>query len=184
MNNILIADTNFLVNNTGKNKEIKEELENKDIKLYIPELVKTEFINIQLRKLDDVYGSLDGYKKIHAVWKLKYVEKSEAEEILEKSYDALFEKYFKESMILLNKEDMIDRVLERNKYKLPPFIKESNSSDKGFKDSMIFLSIKDFIIKYDNDANFYFITLDNGFTKNKLKLEKEKIKLKYMMNWI
>lgn len=49
MEKIVIVDTNFLVSNMGNNRNNIKELEEKGLLLYIPELVKDEFINIQLR---------------------------------------------------------------------------------------------------------------------------------------
>ncbi len=43
MKNVVIVDTNFLVNNTGNIKEIVKELQEKEIEVYVPELVKEEF---------------------------------------------------------------------------------------------------------------------------------------------
>lgn len=42
MRNIVIVDTNFLVGNIGSIKELTE----KEMDVYVPEIVKDEFINI------------------------------------------------------------------------------------------------------------------------------------------
>lgn len=63
MKNILIVDTNFLINNTGNIKEIIKELEDNKFEVYVPELVKEEFINIQLRKLEEAYIKIENLKK-------------------------------------------------------------------------------------------------------------------------
>lgn len=85
----------------------------------------------------------------------------------------MFEQNFKEKIIKYNKQDMLDRVLERNKYKKPPFYNENNSSDKGFKDTIILLTITDFINSFAEEAIFYFVTSDNGFIKYKSDIENE-----------
>ena len=61
---------------------------------------------------------------------------------------------------------MLDKVLERSKYKKPPFYNENNSSDKGFKDTIILLTIIDFIIFFGDDAIFYFITSEFDYYGN------------------
>lgn len=71
MKNIVIVDTNFLINNTGNIKEIIEELTSNDIEVYVPEIVKEEFINIQLRKLEETYNKLESLKKSQKVIDLK-----------------------------------------------------------------------------------------------------------------
>lgn len=173
MKNVVIVDTNFLVNNTGNIKEIVKELQEKEIEVYVPELVKEEFINIQLRKLEEAYSKLENLKNLQKIIDLKYRKKEVTRKMIEGIYKNIFEENFKNKIIVYNKEGMLDRVLERNKYKKPPFYNENNSSDKGFKDTIILLTIIDFISSFGDDAIFYFITSDNGFIKYKNEIEKE-----------
>lgn len=173
MKNVVIVDTNFLVNNTGNIKEIVKELQEKEIEVYVPELVKEEFINIQLRKLEEAYSKLENLKNLQKIIDLKYRKKEVTRKMIEGIYNNIFEENFKNKIIVYNKEGMLDRVLERNKYKKPPFYNENNSSDKGFKDTIILLTIIDSISSFGDDAIFYFITSDNGFIKYKNEIEKE-----------
>lgn len=173
MKNIVIVDTNFLINNTGNIKEIIEELTSNDIEVYVPEIVKEEFINIQLRKLEETYNKLESLKKSQKIIDLKYRKKELSRKMVEDAYDKIFENNFNDKIIIYNREEMLNRVLQRNRYKQPPFYNESNSSDKGFKDTIIFLTVLDFIIDFKDEANFYFITSDNGFIKYKKEIEKE-----------
>lgn len=173
MKNVVIVDTNFLVNNTGNIKEIVKELQEKEIEVYVPELVKEEFINIQLRKLEEAYSKLENLKNLQKIIDLKYRKKEVTRKMVEGIYNNIFEENFKNKIIVYNKEGMLDRVLERNKYKKPPFYNENNSSDKGFKDTILLLTIIDFISSFGDDAIFYFITSDNGFIKYKNEIEKE-----------
>lgn len=173
MRNIVIVDTNFLVGNIGSIKELIKELTEKEIDVYVPEIVKDEFINIQLRKLEDTYNKLEGLKNLQKVVDLKYRKKEEARKIIEDAYNSIFEHNFNNKIILYNKENMLDRVLQRNKYKQPPFYNENNSSDKGFKDTIILFTIMDFINEFEDEASFYFITSDNGFIKYKKEIENE-----------
>ena len=173
MKNVVIVDTNFLVNNTGNIKEIVKELQEKEIEVYVPKLVKEEFINIQLRKLEEAYSKLENLKNLQKIIDLKYRKKEVTRKMVEGIYNNIFEENFKNKIIVYNKEGMLDRMLERNKYKKPPFYNENNSSDKGFKDTIILLTIIDFISSFGDDAIFYFITSDNGFIKYKNEIEKE-----------
>ena len=173
MKNVVIVDTNFLVSNIGNIKEIIKELAEKEIDVYVPEIVKEEFINIQLRKLEDTYNKLESLKNLQKVVDLKYRKKEESRKIIENSYNSIFEYNFNNKIILYNKENMLDRVLQRNKYKQPPFYNENNSSDKGFKDTIILFTIMDFIKEFEDEAVFYFITSDNGFIKYKREIENE-----------
>ena len=148
MKNVVIVDTNFLVNNTGNIKEIVKELQEKEIEVYVPELVKEEFINIQLRKLEEAYSKLENLKNLQKIIDLKYRKKEVTRKMIEGTYNNIFEENFKNKIIVYNKEGMLDRMLERNKYKKPPFYNENNSSDKGFKDTIILLTIIDFISSF------------------------------------
>ncbi|MBO5143485.1 MAG: hypothetical protein J6C46_10960 [Clostridia bacterium] len=58
MNKIVILDTNFLVSNTGKIKEIVSLIEAKGNLVYIPQMVQEEYINIQLRKVKEQYKKI------------------------------------------------------------------------------------------------------------------------------
>ena len=173
MKRVIFLDTHFLVNNIGKINEIANEFKEKEFDVYIPVLVKEEFINIQLRKLENAYNEIECYKQNNPVMELKYKEKEESIKIIEDLYNKKFDETFKDKIISYNKKTMLDRVLERNRYKKPPFNKDSGSSYKGFKDTIILLSIMDFIDKYTEEVEFYFITSDNGFTKQKSAIEKE-----------
>lgn len=173
MKNIVIVDTNFLVNNIGNIKEIVKELTDKEIDVYVTETVKEEFINIQLRKLEETYNKIENIKNSQKIIDLKYRKKEVSRKIVEEAYNNIFEQNFKNKIITYKKDNMLDRILQRNKYKQPPFYNESNSSDKGFKDTIILLTILDFINTFEDEATFYFITSDNGFIKYKKEIEKE-----------
>lgn len=173
MEKIVIVDTNFLVSNMGNNRNNIKEIEEKGLLVYIPELVKDEFINIQLRKVEEVYNKLENLGSLKEVINLKYTKKELVKEEMEKAYNRIFNANFDGKIIQYNKSNMLDRVLERNKQKMPPFYNESNSSDKGFKDTIILLSIMDFISDYKNETEFYFVTSDNGFIKYKNEIESE-----------
>lgn len=173
MRNIVIVDTNFLINNIGNIKEIIKELTDKDIDVYVPEIVKEEFINIQLRKLEETYNKLENLKNSQKIVDLKYRKKEDARKMVEDTYNKIFENNFKDKIITYKREEMLNRVLQRNRYKQPPFYNESNSSDKGFKDTIILLTILDFINDFEDEAIFYFITSDNGFIKYKKEIEQE-----------
>ena len=82
MKNVVIVDTNFLVSNIGNIKEIIKELAEKEIDVYVPEIVKEEFINIQLRKLEDTYNKLESLKNLQKVIDLKYRKKEESRKII------------------------------------------------------------------------------------------------------
>lgn len=116
MRNIVIVDTNFLINNIGNIKEIIKELTDKDIDVYVPEIVKEEFINIQLRKLEETYNKLENLKNFQKIVDLKYRKKEAARKMVEDTYNKIFENNFKDKIITYKREEMLNRVSQRNRY--------------------------------------------------------------------
>lgn len=174
MKKIIIFDTNFLVANTGKINEIVPKLEKHNYYVYVPRLVQEEYINIQLRKIKELYRKIENIKNNNAFLNLKYESEEKVLRWNEIGYNKSFKEYFKNNIIEYDKKNILDKVLKRNKYKEPPFYDEPNSSDKGFKDTIVWLSLKEFINNYENEETyFYYITSDNGFIKYKSILEKE-----------
>ena len=148
MDKIIILDTNFLVANTGKINEIIPKLEKNNYHVYVPKMVQEEYINIQLRKIKELYKKIENIKNNNDFLNLKYENE--------------------EKVLKWNENGFTNKMIRQNIYDEP------NSSDKGFKDTIIWLSIKEFINKYENDETFfYYITSDNGFIKYKDSLEKE-----------
>ena len=174
MDKIIILDTNFLVANTGKINEIIPKLEKNNYHVYVPKMVQEEYINIQLRKIKELYKKIENIKNNNDFLDLKYENEEKVLKWNENGYNRSFKDYFGNNIIEYERNNILDNVLARNRYKEPPFYDEPNSSDKGFKDTIIWLSIKEFINKYENDETFfYYITSDNGFIKYKDSLEKE-----------
>lgn len=174
MDKIIILDTNFLVANTGKINEIIPKLEKNNYHVYVPKMVQEEYINIQLRKIKELYKKIENIKNNNDFLNLKYENEEKVLKWNENGYNRSFKDYFGNNIIEYERNNILDNVLARNRYKEPPFYDEPNSSDKGFKDTIIWLSIKEFINKYENDETFfYYITSDNGFIKYKDSLEKE-----------
>lgn len=173
MNKIVILDTNFLVSNTGKIKEIVSLIEAKGNLVYIPQMVQEEYINIQLRKVKEQYKKIEVIKNNNPYFDIKFRNEEQVLDANEIKFEKLFKDTFGEKIINCNDEDMLKNVLLRNRYKYPPFFDEIGSSDKGFKDTIIWLALKKFINEYKGEAKFYYVTSDNGFTKYKQKLERE-----------
>jgi hypothetical protein len=64
--------------------------------------------------------------------------------------------------------------MERSKFKKPPF--KDKDSDKGFKDTLIWINILSFY-KNSSENDVLFVTKDNDFLKNKSLLEDEFVTL-------
>ena len=89
-----------MVNNTGNIKEIVKELQEKEIEVYVPELVKEEFINIQLRKLEEAYSKLENLKNLQKIIDLKYRKKEVTRTMVEGISNNIFEENFKNKIIV------------------------------------------------------------------------------------
>ena len=72
MEKIIILDTNFLVANTGKINEIIPKLEKNNYHVYVPKMVQEEYINIQLRKIKELYKKIENIKSSNDFLNLKY----------------------------------------------------------------------------------------------------------------
>lgn len=173
MEKIIILDTNFLVANTGKINEIIPKLEKNNYHVYVPKMVQEEYINIQLRKIKELYKKIENIKSSNDFLNLKYENEEKVLEWNENGYNKSFKEYFGDNVIGYKKANILENVLARNRYKEPPFYDEPNSSDKGFKDTIILLTITDFINSFAEEARFYFVTSDNGFIKYKSDIENE-----------
>ena len=95
------------------------------------------------------------------------LEKEKQEKVLDKWMNITFE----DNIIKFDNKLFMEELLERSKYKKPPFNKSEHSSDKGFKDTLIFLSLKRYSEEIGSDI--FFITNDKGFINNKEELEQE-----------
>lgn len=91
-----------------------------------------------------------------------------------KKIDSYFKEFFKDNIIKgYSKGKMYDDLLDRVRFKKAPFFNQENSSDKGFKDTLMWMSILNYIDKSDF-LEFNIVTNDKGFlTKQKESLIKE-----------
>lgn len=137
----VIFDTNILTENKKILNEIKLKLDLiSDI--FIPMIVIEE---IEAQKSRNIK---EDYLKIKAIIDknsdiFKYEEKFNLDETLknsESNIEKWFRRYCNNNIIDYN-DIKISDILSRLKYKEPPFINENGSSDKGFKDSIIWISI-------------------------------------------
>lgn len=175
MEKIIIFDTNFLIANSDKNTANIEKLNENGYKTYITETIKDEYINSKLRERKNEYDKLNKMKIKLPEANINFKDQEKCLNIVKHSYNKTLNDIFKDGIIKYDKTTMLDRVLERNIYKLPPFIPETNqtTSDKGFKDTIIFLTMVDFLKNISEEAETYFVTKDNGFTKYKATIEDE-----------
>ncbi len=98
-------------------------------------------------------------------------KKIEAEkEITQKGYIDLFGKNI---IPFASDKATFSKILDRVYKKIPPFLSADGASDKGFKDSLIWISLLDFFQTVADEDDVIFVTNDNGFRKSADELCKE-----------
>jgi len=183
----IIVDTNVFTPSKNKTRDLSElpldqyykilkTLELNDLKYEIdilfPEIVLLELISHHKNRM---YNDLEQLMKINK--EFTNFENIQIEGYgdfdVEKYCEELKEKYFKELKIInipSQKDKLFESILGMSLDKKPPFI--NGKSDKGFKDSILFLSLLKFAETKIYDKYLLF-TDDKGFNKNKKKLESQ-----------
>lgn len=174
----LFFDTNYLFDDGRKgfspnelnldsyyklNKTLKFVKLNDTITLFVPELVLCELLAQHKRKLKALIGnnsnSLDVLKDIS-------IDDFD-DETIENHYKSLKDKYSCELNVVdmpSDKAKLFDYIFEMSLYKSPPF-PDSNESDKGFKDSIILLSLFEFA-KFHHYEEYILISSDKELVEN------------------
>jgi len=161
-----VFDTNFIIENINL-KEVVENLSERFV-VYVSQVSIDERISqkyLELKKKYDKIAQLENdYRGIAKISITKSLEKrAEAEkQLTQKGYDDLFGAHI---IPFERSEDTFSEILDRVYKKLPPFLSVDGSSDKGFKDSLIWLSMLRYF-KSNGEESVVFVTNDNGFRKN------------------
>lgn len=158
-----VFDTNFILQNHKLNEVIKQ-LDEK----YVPYVTQVSIEERKAQQCSDkkkaYYNVKDSKKQISSLVILK--DEEELNEELEKFRDRVqqtYEKYFEERVIKYDiSSEGFDFILRRAFDKTPPFIE--GTSDKGFKDTLLWLSIMEFF-KNNGENEVIFLTDDKGFVK-------------------
>lgn len=161
-----VFDTNFIMQNKDMEKVVSNLRDS--FTVYVTQVSVEERIAQQCRKLKDKYGRLSAltkeYNKIAKIDILEDYEKraEKYRSAIQSNYDKLFDDYV---IPFLKTSKLFSEVLDRAFKKLPPFSSVDNASDKGFKDSLIWLSILDYF-KENGESEVIFVSNDNGFKDN------------------
>ncbi|MCK9329623.1 MAG: PIN domain-containing protein [Candidatus Cloacimonetes bacterium] len=177
MSKSIIFDANFLYENKNFEQLFKNKKENEEF--FVTDLVINEIISKNDRRLKELY---DKYKSIvdDQLNKMyfKLVNKIDLDNMYEQSSKKTheyFKNFFKENIIYgYSKEKMYEDLMGRVRFKVPPFFDEDNSSDKGFKDTLIWMSLMNYCDSSSCD-DFIIVTNDKGF----LRKHKESLILEF-----
>ena len=170
MSKLVFLDTNFLFMKQ-LNENLTSSFKEKDIHLFISEIVLDELKGQNIRGIKNDYNKIidrinnSRYSKIYFDIK----DNTDLEEAFvesDKKMDNYYKLAFNENIIpIFDKMTLFETLMERSKHKIPPFGDNPNDSDKGFKDTMIWINFLEYC-KNNSFSNYYFVTKDSGFKKN------------------
>lgn len=158
-----VFDTNFII----KNNQLDEVIENlsNTFDVYVTQISIDERIAQECRKIKEKYDNLEKISKeydgiVEIDIKQSFEDrKAYYESGMQRHYEATFGSNI---IGIPNYTDMLSKILKRANYKIPPFASAENASDKGFKDSLIWLSILEYFKESQKDV-VVFVTDDKGF---------------------
>lgn len=165
-NKAFVFDTNFIIQNHDLDKVV-EKLHDKGFAVYVTQVAVSERIAQecikQKGKYDKILALQQDMAEFASITITKSYEKTEkAYHVgMQKKYDDLFGDHV---IPLSTDAAMFQRVLDRSYMKTPPFIQ--GETDKGFKDSLMWLSILDYF-KSNGEDEVVFVSDDRGFKESK-----------------
>lgn len=181
MQKFVTFDTNFLYENKDYSKLFSLKRDDEDF--FVTEIVIQEIKSKNDRALKEIYGKYDEIIKSNlnqVYFKLK--NQINLDSIYEKSSKKIqefFDFYFKENIIkMYSKEEMFDELMERVRFKKAPFVDQENSSDKGFKDTLIWMSFLNFANESNHDE-YTIVTSDKAFLTKQKDLLVDEFKSKF-----
>ncbi|MBQ9735191.1 MAG: DUF4935 domain-containing protein [Clostridia bacterium] len=161
-----IFDTNFIIQNP-KLDEVIEKLKDKYV-IYVSQVSIDERIAQQCRNLKEKFDEIDNCANkysdyVEMTFKRSYEREADALRI------AIQEKYaffFEDKIIPFQKNRKIfETIIDRANKKEPPFSREKEASDKGFKDCLLWLSLLEYF-KDNGEEEIVFLTDDKKAFKN------------------
>lgn len=169
----LIFDTNFIIEHSKDLNTVVEKL-SKTYEVFVTQLSIDERISQQYLDLKAKY---DNAKKIAN--EIKSFAKLEFIKDFEDAYSSTktwvqnnYTQLFQNKIIPFSKsEETYAEIIDRVYKKKAPFI--AKSSDKGFKDSILWLSLIDYFSKNKDFESITFVSNDHGFTENSESLKEE-----------
>lgn len=161
----IVVDTNYIYTMDTNRLSRAIDNMNKIGDVYIPKVALDELVQRDIQSIRDIHNNLNKTGSISEIVQIKNIGKKEINKVRE-YYINLFDNNIIElSTVKIN--EMYTRAL----IKKPPFMKKKGSSDKGFKDSLLWLSVlEDDHSEYDE---IIILTNDNGFIDSKNDLQNE-----------
>jgi len=164
---VLVMDTNFIIEHLSELHNVHQKL-SETYYVFVSEISIQERLSqkyIELRKkYEELEKIIKEYSTIAKIEK-KYLFEVKFEskrELIKKSYSDLFG----DNIVPFEPNaDMLKTIMDRVYKKIPPFINADGASDKGFKDTLLWLSLLEYF-KNCEGGNVIFVTDDKGFRNN------------------
>ena len=158
-----VFDTNFIIQIKDL-EDVVSKLQDKYV-VYVTQVSIDERIAQQCRELKQKYNDLDKLQVSYAgIASIKQVCSYEQRaSILRTTIQGKYKSLFGDHIIPFHTtEHTLGTVIERVHARIPPFSSADHASDKGFKDTLIWLSLLDYFSKCGEDE-IVFVTSDAGF---------------------
>ncbi len=171
----IVLDTNFVIQHLKDFDQALNKLNEKH-SVYISQISVDERIAQKVRDMKKQYKELERVSKTESriyseIVFTKTIE--EAETLYRNAIKMNYVKLFPDRIIPFSTtKKSFDCVLKRAFDKTPPFTIAEGASDKGFKDTLIWLSVLDYF-KAEGEDEVIFMTDDSIFAKNFGELKSE-----------
>ena len=170
----IVIDTNFILEHISNLQDVHQKL-SECYDVFVSDVSIQERLSQKYLELSAKYNKIEKMKK-----ELSAIAKIETKQPFEKQFEAESEftqsgyrKLFGDNIIpFASDENMLKTIMDRVFKKIPPFINADNASDKGLKDTMLWLSLLEYFNNHEK-GNVIFITGDKGFRNNADVLCKE-----------
>jgi len=160
-----VFDTNFIIQNKNLD-EVIENLNKRNYSVYVTKVAVDERIAQECVKQKGKYEKLEKLTKEAKDFATITINKKyeEVENIYKTGMQKKYSDHFGEKIIPYSQDsEMFAKILRRAFMKTPPFL--TSGTDKGFKDSLMWLSMLDFF-KSNGENEVLFVSSDNGFKEN------------------
>lgn len=177
----LIFDTNFIIEHSKDLNSVVEKL-SKSYEVFVTQLSIDERISQQYLDLKAKYDKASKLaNEIHSFAKLEFLKEfDEAYKLTKIGVQNNYNNLFLNKIIPFSKsEETYAEIIDRVYKKTAPFI--SGNSDKGFNDTILWLSLIEYFSNNNNFESILFVSNDHGFTEN-IKPLQEEFKEKTKMN--
>lgn len=163
----LVLDTNFVYAEASQMDDLLQQLSEK-YEVYITQISIDERKEQRCREFNKRYIEFQQFcQDFRYLFTIdKEINCTEAQDKLRSGMQTKYELSFPEHIIPFEaSKHLLEKVVERANRKYPPFIADEKASDKGFKDTLIWLSMLEYF-KIHGPNEVIFLTSDNGFKKD------------------